>query len=147
MQVKFLDVQRGAVTGRSLEQIYDQGIRLDHDKFLDLNVYQGFTAYGTTGLVNDPNVSAGSVAVGASGHTEWMYPGAYKTPDEILADVNSLIVAAWAASQYDQSAVPNHMLIPNTHYAHIASTKVSTAADKTILEFLLANNIAKKKGA
>jgi hypothetical protein len=69
-----------------------------------------------------------------------------KDPDEILNDVNQAINAAWAASQYDQSAISNHVLIDPANYAYIASTKVSGQADKTILEFLETNNIAKKKG-
>lgn len=142
MQIKFVDMERGKVTGRSLEQVYDTGIRLDWDKYLDINTYQGQASYGIPGLLNHPSVTIGSVAAGASGKTTWKD----KTPDEILNDVNQVIVAAWAAAQYDQSAVPNHTLIDPANYAFIASTKVSQAADKTILEFLLDNNIAKQKG-
>ena len=142
MKVKFMDVQRGNVTGRSLENIYDTGVRLDFDKYMDLNVYQGQSLYGTVGLLNDSRITAGAVAAGVSTSTLWKN----KTPDEILYDVNKIIVDAWAASQYDQSAVPNHILIDPANYAYIASTKVSTAADKTILKFLLENNIAQEKG-
>lgn len=142
MQVKFIDVQRGNVTGRSLEQIYDTGIRLDYDKFMDINTYQGQSAYDTPGLVNNSSVTAGVVVDGASGLKVWTK----KTPDEILHDVNSLITACWAAANYDQSAVPNHVLVDPANYAYIATQKVSGYADKTILEFLLANNIAKQKG-
>lgn len=143
MQVKFVDVQRGNVTGRSLENIYDDGIRLDFDKYMDINTYVGQSAYGTYGLLNDPRITAGSVAQNAGGtSTLWKN----KTPDEILFDVNKIITDAWAAAQYDQSAVPNHVLIDPANYAYIASTKVSQAADKTILTFLLENNIAKQKG-
>lgn len=143
MKIKFVDMERGQVTGRSLEQIYDKGIRLDWDKYLDINTYKGQSAYGTTGLLNNANVSAASVAKNAAGaSTLWTK----KTPDEILYDINTIIVDAWAAAQYDQSAVPNHILIDPANYAYIASTKVSGYADKTILEFLLANNIAKQKG-
>lgn len=149
MQVKFVDVQRGNVTGRSLEQIYDKGIRLDYDKFLDINTYQGQTAYGTYGLLNNPGVVAAAVAVAGassptsqSASTKWID----KTPDFILNDVNQVLTAAWAAAQYDVSAIPNHVLIDPANYAYIAGTKVSQAADKTILEFLLDNNIAKRNG-
>lgn len=142
MKVKFMDVQRGNVTGRSLENIYDTGVRLDFDKYMDLNVYQGQSLYGTVGLLNDSRITAGAVAAGVSTSTLWKN----KTPDEILYDVNKIIVDAWAESQYDQSAVPNHILIDPANYAYIASTKVSTAADKTILKFLLENNIAQEKG-
>jgi hypothetical protein len=143
MQIKFTDMERGKVTGRSLEQIYDTGIRLDWDKFLEINAYLGQSSYGTTGLLNNPTVTAGSVSNNTAGtSTLWIN----KDPDEILNDVNQAINAAWAASQYDQSAISNHVLIDPANYAYIASTKVSGQADKTILEFLETNNIAKKKG-
>jgi len=146
MKVKFMDVQRGNVTGRSLENIYDTGVRLDFDKFMDLNVYQGQSLYGTVGLLNDSRITAGAVATGASTHTQWNYAGAPKTPDEILNDINQLIVAAWAASQYDQSAIVNHILIPPAQFAYIVSTKVSSAGNISIYEYLMQNNIAKTKG-
>lgn len=143
MKIKFVDMERGKVTGRSLEDIYDTGIRLDWDKFLEINAYLGQAAYGTTGLLNNPLVTAGSVANNKAGtSTLWIN----KDPDEILNDVNQAITASWAASQYDQSAITNHVLIDPSNYAYIASTKVSAQADKTILEFLEDNNIAKKKG-
>jgi hypothetical protein len=143
MQVKFVDVQRGNVTGRSLEQIYDDGIRLDFDKYMDLNTYKGQSKFGFTGLVNNASVTAASVANNAAGSSKLWKD---KTPDEILYDVNKAIVDAWAAAQYDPSAIPNHILIDPANYSYIATTKVSTQAEKTILEFLLANNIAKQKG-
>ncbi|WP_371378894.1 DUF2184 domain-containing protein [Sporomusa aerivorans] len=144
MQIKFVDMERGKVTGRSLEQIYDDGIRLDWDKYLDINTYKGQAAYGTYGLVNHPGVTVGAVAQNAGGtSTLWKN----KTQDEILYDINQEITAAWAAAQYDQSAVANHILIDTPNYAYIASTKVSGQADKTILTFLLDNNIAKEKGS
>ena len=142
MSVKFQDMQRGNITPRSIEQIYDDGIRLDYDKFMDLLVYQGSTPYNVAGIINDANVTAASVATGAGASTLW----ANKTPDEILFDVNKIIVDCWAAAQYDQGAIPNHILIDPANYARIASTKVSSAGNVTILEFLLANNIAKQKG-
>lgn len=144
MKIKFVDMERGKVTSRSLEQIYDDGIRLDWDKYLDINTYQGQAAYGTYGIINHPGVTAGSVAQNAAGtSTLWKN----KTPDEILNDVNQGITAAWTAAQYDQSAVANHVLVDPANYTYIASTKVSGYADKTILTFLLDNNIAKEKGS
>jgi hypothetical protein len=142
MKVKFMDVQRGNVTGRSLESIYDTGVRLDFDKYMDLNVYQGQALYGTVGLLNDSRIPAGAVAAGVSTSTLWKN----KTPDEILYDVNKILGDAWAASQYDRSAMPNHVLIDPANYIYIKSSKVSGQADKTILKFLLENNAMIEEG-
>ena len=71
MSIKIQDQLRGAVTSRSIEDMYNTGIRLDYDKYMDINTYKGQSAYGTTGLLNDPNIVAASVAAGASGKTTW----------------------------------------------------------------------------
>jgi hypothetical protein len=142
MRIMFVDMQRQQVTGRSLDQLLTDGIRLNYDKHLDANVYMGIARYGTTGLLNNPNVTASPVDTGASGGTEW----AGKTPDEILADVNAAILAGWAAAEYDLSAIPNHLLLPYEQYNKIATTKVTDHAEKTILTFLMENNVATKNG-
>lgn len=145
MSVKIQDQLRGAVTGRSIEQVYDDGIRLDYDKYMDINTYLGQQSYGTTGLVNDPNVVATSVAQGASTKTEWKN----KTPEEILRDVNEAITDAWAAAQYDNSAIPNHILIDPANYAYINMTPLTVAGVQggiSIMKYLMENNIATLKG-
>jgi len=142
LKIPFVDQAKLQNIGRSLDDILDKGLRLNYNKTLDQNVYKGFDEYGTTGLVNDPNVTAASVAAGASTTTAWNT----KTPDEILNDINQLMVAGWAASEYDLSGMPNHILIPPAQYAYLVATKISTAGNQSILQFLLENNIGKNQG-
>lgn len=141
-RIQWVDMQRGNAAGRNLDTLLRDGIRLAYDKHMDANTYVGFASIGTTGLVNNAGVTATTAATGGGGATTW----ATKTADEILKDINDAIVTAWGAAGYDEDAIPNHVLIPYEQYALIASTKVSNAADKTILQFLLENNIAKIKG-
>lgn len=144
MSIKIQDQLRGAVTGRSIEQIYNEGIRLDYDKYMDLNTYRGQEKYGTTGLVNNKNVTAASVAKGTSQKTTWKD----KTPVEILNDIDDAIVDAWKAAQYDQSAIPNHILIDPANFAYINRTMVSVngyPAPVSIYQYLMDHNIATAK--
>lgn len=141
LKVKFIDLQKSKQIGRNLEDLLNKGLRLNYNKTLDHNVYLGFTEFGTTGLLNDPNVTQASVATGSGGYTAW----STKYPDEILDDIDTAILAGWTASEYDDSGMPNHILIPPAQYALINRRKVSGAADKTILSFLLENNIAAKR--
>ena len=144
LRVPFVDMQRMQVTGKSIDALLTDGIRLTYDKHMDANVYVGLSAYGTEGLLNNSNVTASNVALNTGGTSrKWED----KTADEILTDINSGIIAVWAAAQYDMSAIPNHVLIPHEQYNLIATTKVSQYADKTILEFLLANNLAARNGS
>ena len=130
-------MQRGNLTGRNLDTITRDGLRLAYDKHMDANVYVGFTKIGTTGLVNNADVVATTATNGS-----W----STATADQILADINEAIIAVWAAAEYDRDAIPNHMLIPYEQYNVLVSTKVSSAADKSILQYLLDNNIAKANG-
>ncbi|WP_242831828.1 DUF2184 domain-containing protein [Desulfitobacterium hafniense] len=142
MKVPFVDQQKMQGIGRSLDDIYDKGIRLNYNKSIDQNVYKGYAAYGTVGLVNNSNVVAASVPVGAAGQTQW----SKKTPDEILNDINQIMTAGWAASEYDLTGMPNHILIPPAQFTYLVSTKVSEAGNMSILEYLLNNNIGKNQG-
>lgn len=92
LRVMFQDMQRANFIGRSIDQLLQDGVRLTYDKHLDQNVYVGFSEYNTTGLVNNPDATASTVADGASGNGNW----ATKTPNEILTDVNTALTATWA---------------------------------------------------
>lgn len=138
MKVPFVDGQKMQTIGRSLDSILDKGIRLNYNKSIDQLVYQGFANVGITGLVNNPSVVSSMAPAGAAGDTEW----ATKTVDEILWDINKAITEAWAASEYDDSAMANHILLPPQKYAYLVSTRIGTSGDENILSYLLKNNMA-----
>lgn len=142
LKVPYIDQQRLQGIGRSLDGILDDGIRLNYNKALDLMVYNGLPVENFYGLVNNPIIPATTVAVGALTTTSWKT----KTPDEILTDINNTINIAWAAAQYDTSAIPNQILIPPIQYGALVTGKVSTAGNVSILNYLLENNIAKNQG-
>ena len=138
MKIPFVDSQKFQTIGRSIDSILDKGIRLNYNKSIDQLVYRGFTNVGITGLVNNVNVVAEMAPVGTSGNTEW----SSKTVDEILWDINKAITEAWAASEYDDSAMANHILLPPNKYAYLVSTRIGTSGDENILSYLLKNNMA-----
>ena len=138
MKIPFVDSQKFQTIGRSIDSILDKGIRLNYNKSIDQLVYRGFQNVGITGLVNNVNVISEMAPVGASGNTEW----STKTVDEILWDINKAITEAWAASEYDDSAMANHILLPPNKYAYLVSTRIGTSGDENILSYLLKNNMA-----
>ena len=146
LRIMFQDMQRSNYIGRSLDNLLQDGVRLAYDKHMDANAYVGLTDYGTTGLVNNPNATettAASVPIQPSGtSTKW----ADKTPEQILKDVNDALTAGWAANGYDESAIPNHILLPYEQYLYIMTTKVTDLATETIYDFLMKNNAATKAG-
>ena len=86
-------------------------------------------------MVNSAAVTASNVAVGASGSTLW----STKTPDEILADVNTLLTATYLAS--GTAIVPDELRLPPVQWSYLVSQKVSNAGNVSILEFLRNNSM------
>jgi hypothetical protein len=146
LSLKWIDMQFNKMTGRNLQQLLEDGTRLIYDKYLEQAVYFGFPNQGIAGLVNHPSVTASSLAMNAGNtSTQW----ADKTPQEILDDVNNAINAAWAASEYDNSAIPNHILIPPADFTLIQGTIMSvtgTIANSSVLQYILNNNMATTLG-
>lgn len=142
LKVPMIDQEKLKKIGRSLDDILDKGLHLAHDKTVDSSVYEGFAQHGSYGLVNNPTITTVTAAAGAGGGTDWTS----KTPDEILTDVNRVMVDTWSASEYDLTGMANHILVPPAHYAHLVKTKVGVTGDKSILTYLLENNIGKNQG-
>lgn len=142
MKIPFVDSQKFQTIGRSIDSILDRGVRLNYNKSVDQLVYRGFTSVGFTGLVNNANIVRSTAPNGAAGSPLWQN----KTVDEILWDVNKTLTEAWAASEYDESAIPNHLLLPPDKYAYIVSTRIGTSGDENILDYLLRNNLATNRG-
>lgn len=143
-RVQWIDMQRGNMTGRNMDSLLRDGLRMTYDKHMDENTYLGFKTYGTTGIVNNPDaVITDAAATGKESSTKF----SDKTPEQILNDINTAILTAWEAAEYDLDAVPNHIIMPYKQYNYLATTKVSELAEKTILTFLLENNVAKQNGS
>ena len=144
LRVMFQDMQRANYIGRSLDNLLQDGVRMAYDKHWDANVYVGLEDYGTTGLINNPDATETTVA--SNGATSPSTKWADKTAEQILLDINSALTAAWAANEYDESAIPNHILIPYEQYNYILTTKVTDLATETIYDFVMKNNVAAKNG-
>lgn len=140
MRINWIDMQKSQITNRSLEQMATNGIRQAYDKHQDTNVYLGFPTHDCYGLFNRPEVTVQEISTGAtSKKKKWKE----KTPDEILLDINTAILAGWENSGWDISAIPNHILVPYEQLNYLATTRIGELAEKTILSFLLENNVAK----
>ena len=144
-RVMWVDMQRGNMTGRNLDSLLRDGLRMSYDKHLEENTYVGFKRYGTTGLLNNPDVVVLDAASNGADLSSTKFKD--KTPDMILKDINDAILYAWSQCEYDRDAIPNHIIMPYEQFNYLATTKVTDLAEKTILTFLLENNVAKQNGA
>ena len=125
--------------GRDPETFLNKGIRLHCDKTIDRNVYRGFSKVNSTGLCNSPQITRPSARPDAGG---WRS----KTPDEILDDINRALSAVWRDNDCSSDALPNHILIPVEQFGMLVTRKVADDSERSILTYVLENNIATKQG-
>ena len=137
-RIFWVDMQRGNMTGRKLDTLLRDGLRMTYDKHMDENTYVGFARYGTTGLINNADVTVTSASTTFANAT---------SPDDILDIINTAILDAWEAAGFDLDAIPNHIIMPYEQFNYIATTRIGQLAEKTILTFLLENNVAKQNGS
>lgn len=122
--------------GRPIDTQMLAGLNLKHQMDTDQMVYVGDPTISATGLINAALViNTGNVAAGAAGSLPWLT----KTPDEITADFNELLVSVWAATGY--KAPPKNVLIAPNPFGYIATTKVSEAGNVSILDYVKQNNV------
>jgi len=143
MSFSTLEKEKMIQVGRDPETFLNKGIRLHCDKAIDRNVYRGFSKVNSTGLCNNASVTRSSAANNAAGtSTTW----ANKTADEILADINTAISAVWTANDCSSDALPNHILIPVEQFGLLVTRKVSDDSEKSILTYVLENNLTRQQG-
>ena len=143
-RVPYLQKEKLTQIGTNIEEVLNKGVRLYHDKTVDRNVYKGFVKVGSTGLINNASVTRVTADPHTIGGTDTTW--ADKTADEILNDVNKAISAIWEANDCSPDAIPNHILIPVEQFGALVSRKVGVTGDKSIMTFLMENNLAKQQG-
>ena len=128
--------------GRDPVDFLNKGIRLHCDKVIDRNVYVGFRKVSSTGLCNNPGIVRSSARTGAGGATQWRN----KTADEILNDINAALSAVWEENDCASDGLPNHILVPVEQFGMLVTRKVSDDSERSILTYVLENNIAAQQG-
>ena len=131
-----VELERSQLTGQPIDAQKTDALNILYQMNTDQMVYIGSSDVGATGMVNDAGVTIDNVVNGISGSPLWVD----KTPDEILADVNSLLTASWKASAF--AVCPSNLLLPPVQFSFLAAQKVSSAGNVSILKFLQDNSIA-----
>ena len=143
MSIGITEKEKMVNIGRDPELFLNKGIRLHLDKVIDRNVYIGFPNLPSSGLCNNANIIRSSAAMNAgSTSTRWRD----KTADEILRDINAAISAVWEENDCSSDALPNHILVPTEQFGLLVTRKVSDDSERSILTYVLENNIAARQG-
>jgi hypothetical protein len=122
--------------GRPIDQQKYNAMKLRHQMEIDEQVYIGDVTFGKTGLTNSAVVTQSNVVPGTTGGFAWTT----KTPDEILADVNTLLSGVWAQSGF--AVMPTKLLLPPIQFSFLVQQKVSDAGNNSIMTYLKANSIS-----
>ena len=142
MAFSWTEEQKMEQVGRDPVTFLNKGIRLHFDKVLDRNAYVGFRKVASTGLCNNPDITRTSAPRNA-GNTSSRWRN--KTADEILMDINTAISAVWEENDCSSDALPNHILIPVEQYGMLVTRKVSDDSERSILTYVLENNLAARQ--
>ncbi len=124
----------------SLPTLLEDAVQLVWNKAMETVTYLGWL--GQPGLINNPNVTSSlAPATGAGGLRTW----ASKTPVQIQTDVNFGLTQTVTQGAYSLDSMADTMLIPWTEY-QLLMQPMTTGGFSSVLEFLLANNIARQNG-
>lgn len=131
-----IELERSQLIGQSIDQQKFLALNIKYQMSTDQVVYVGDSWSNTKGLLNNPNVASAAVAATGTGtSTLWKD----KTADQILADVNEALNAAWEASGY--AVCPDKLLLPPLQFSMISSMKVSNAGNVSVLKYIKENSI------
>lgn len=136
------EMQRAAMLGRSLSSDKARAAKQGADRFIySLGMLgqtpSGVAEKGGTGFVNNASAPSAQVANDGTGPSRlW----SAKTADLILRDINAALGAVETGTS--ETHIANTLVLPTTSYNYIASTRVSTGSDTTILQYLQKNNVA-----
>lgn len=120
-------------TGRSLEQRRANAVQRGTEETFDRIALFGDTASNLPGFLSNGNIPTGAVVNPGSG-TEWVN----KTPDQILADVNTLFSDIFTNTLQKERG--DTLLLPTAQWSLIASTPRSSTSDTTILQYIVLNS-------
>lgn len=130
------ELERAAKLGRPLQPQKAMAASRVAEAFVYGIAIRGDTTKNMTGLINDATIPASNVAAdGTASGTTW----ATKTPDQVLRDVN--LVLTDVINNSKETSTPTKLLLPTTSLQDIASRKLGTASDSTVLEFIRKNNV------
>lgn len=94
----------------------------------------GDTEKNLNGMINYTGVAAGNVALGAASSRLW----AQKTPAEILADINTVLLGIYTGTAYVEMA--DTLALPVSGLTYIGQVQLPNTS-MTLLQFIRENNV------
>lgn len=133
------EVRTASQAGKSLNDKKARAGRKAYDFAVDQIGWFGDAPHGLLGFLDQPNVPAGPVQVGAvSGNTVWI--GATpKTNDEKLEDMADAVSDVMTLTKGVHN--PDTLILPLSRYNHVKARPRSTTTETTVLQYFLNNHL------
>lgn len=128
------EIKRSVKAGKSLDQKKANAAKRASDEKINKLAWLGDSAHGVVGMFDFPGITEYTVPDGASTDPEW----STKTSDEILADLNGIMTAV--INSTNGVEIPDTMIMPINQHRLIATKRVSSDSDLTILQYFLKTN-------
>jgi hypothetical protein len=132
------ELESAARVGRPVDEQKFKVVQTKHQMDVDQMVYYGDAqTQGTpSGLLNNTLLTnINNLPNGVSGFSQW----SQKSPQEILADINTALTSVWAASAW--AVTPKRILIPPNQFGYISTALISNAGNMSILRYIEENNL------
>ncbi|MTB66496.1 DUF2184 domain-containing protein [Providencia sp. wls1943] len=126
-----LELASAQKLGRPIDTQKYEGMKLKWQMDTDEQVYIGDSEIGVPGLLNLPSVSPVAAAAAWTATTD---------PDVIVQDINLVLTDAWVRSGY--AVCPGKIGLAPELFGLLASKKVSSAGNISVLEYVKINTIA-----
>lgn len=126
-----LELASAQKLGRPIDTQKYEGMKLKWQMDTDEQVYIGDSELGVPGLLNLPSVSPVAAAAPWTATTD---------PDVIVQDINLVLTDAWVRSGY--AVCPGKIGLAPELFGLLASKKVSSAGNISVLEYVKINTIA-----
>lgn len=132
----FEEVMQAAMLGTSLPAEGAYYANRAYQEMCYRIAFEGDTAKGFEGFFNYTGVPAAAVTADGTGSSAlW----SAKTGDQINRDVNALLIGMSTATNTVEMA--NALILPIERFQYLASTRLGSNSDTTILQFLRENNV------
>ncbi len=134
------EIRQSMMTGKALDTRRADTARRAIEELINTLALSGDSNAGINGLINYPGISEYTVLADGTGASKlW----SAKTADQIVRDISGMVNSVVDATNGRET--PDTLLMDIAHYNYIATTKMSTNSDLTILQYVLQTSPFLKK--
>lgn len=133
------ELRRSAIAGVALPSEKIIAVERGYNRRLQTTMFLGDSRINLEGLINHTGVTNTQAALPASG-SDRTWPGGDKTNDEIAFDVTDAVsrIRQRTYGEYGESDMT--VALNQSRYDYLATTRMATGTDTTIMQFLLNNS-------